>query len=424
MRVVLIVPPSPFLMDQKAFPPLGVLYLASALESQGVDVQVADLAGKEEQIEQSVGNLEAADLYGVTATTPQYPWAKRVLAALRKTGHSSPVAIGGAHPSSAPLKCQEDGFDCVVIGEGELAIGELVSMVQQGLPLPPTLQMPYIDHIDDVMPPARRLLPIHDYGYRIDGGQATTLITSRGCPFSCAFCSKDVWQRGARLHSASYVLAELHSIIAQYGFDRFLFLDDLITISKKRLLALCEGIAPLGIKWRCYARADTTSTEMILAMKEAGCVEVGVGIESGSQKILDAVSKGATVERNTRFVLDCKEVGLPVNVFIMIGLPGETYETVAETRQWMESVRPDRFGFNIFAPYVGTPVYNHPERYDIRLLPMPDEKSWVKGHQGEYEAFVETSGLSAGEILRLFNELFQYYSNLTAWRPGVGKTEG
>ncbi|MCL5256397.1 MAG: B12-binding domain-containing radical SAM protein [Chloroflexi bacterium] len=424
MRVALIVPPSPFLIDQKAFPPLGVLYLASALESQGVKVRVIDFGGKEGEIEEYASSLETADLYGLTATTPQYPWARRVLAALRKTGHSSPIVIGGAHPSSAPEECQADGFDCVVAGEGERAIVELASLVQRGLPIPPSLRMPYIRQIDTIAPPARHLLPIHGYGYRIDGGRATTLMTSRGCPFSCAFCSKDVWQRGARLHSVDYVLAELHSIIDQYGFDHFLFLDDLITINKNRLLALCEGIRPLGIKWRCYARADTTTKEMLIAMKDAGCIEVGVGIESGSQKILDVVSKGTTVERNTEFVLHCKEIGLPVNVFIMIGLPGETYETVEETRRWMATVRPDRFGFNIFAPYVGTPIHNHPERYDIRLLPMPEEKSWVKGRQGEYEAFVETSALSASEILRLFGELFQYYTSLTAWRPGVGKTEG
>ena len=156
-------------------------------------------------------------------------------------------------------------------------------------------------------------------------------------------------------------------------------------------------------------------------MRNAGCVEVGVGAESGSQKILDIADKKETVEDNTRFVELCKEIGLIANVFIMIGLPGENYETVEATRRWMEKVRPQKFGFNIFMPYAGTPIYNHPQHYDIRIYDVPDEKSWVKGRQGEYEAFVATSALSRTEILRLFTELFEYYTDLTQWRPGVGR---
>ena len=160
---------------------------------------------------------------------------------------------------------------------------------------------------------------------------------------------------------------------------------------------------------------------MLIAMKRAGCVEIGVGVESGSQKILDIVDKKETVEQNAAFVVLCKQVGITANVFIMIGLPGEDYETVEETRRWMERVRPHKFGFNIFMPYAGTPVYKNPDRYDIQIFDVPEEKSWVKGRQGEYESFVATNALTRNEIERLFGELFTYFSELTSWKPGVGK---
>jgi anaerobic magnesium-protoporphyrin IX monomethyl ester cyclase len=421
MKVTLINPPSPFLIDQKAFPPLGLLYLASALRQEDVEVEVVELAHQESRLAKALRDHLSSDIYGLTASTPQYPEALKILATLRAGAPAAQVVIGGSHPSSAPEVCLADGFDTVVVGEGEEAVRQIVKARRNGADIRGQFQVPYIENLDSVPYPARDLVDITSYGYEIDGGRGTTIITSRGCPYACSFCSKDVWQRSTRFHGVDYVVGEIEEIVNRHGFNRLLFLDDVLTLKPKRLLDLCARIEPLGLKWRCYARVDTTTREMLEAMKAAGCVEVGIGVESGSQRILDAVGKRTTVEGNAKFVRMCQAVGLPVNAFIMIGLPGETYETVEETRRWMEETRPDKFGFNIFSPFVGTPIHRHPENYDIRLYDMPDEKSWCKGRQGEYNAFVETSALSAAEILRLFTELFAYYTELTKWQPGVGK---
>lgn len=420
MKVTLISTPSPFLINQKSFPSLGILYLAAVMEQQNINVTVADLTNKEDELEVALQSFAGADIYGVTATTPQYPQAFRILNILRSQNPTAHIVVGGAHPSAVPEKCLQDGFDFVVVGEGELAMMRIVSHLEKGQLLPKLVRAPAIQEIDTIPLPARHLINTHSYSYDIDGGQGTTLITSRGCPYACAFCSKDAWQQGVRFHSVDYVITEIKHLIDVYGFKHFLFLDDTLTIHKKRLFELCQHMKSLGIKWRCYARSATTK-ELLQAMKDAGCVEVGVGVESGSQKILDMVNKKETVEQNTRFVEMCKDVGIIANVFIMIGLPGETYETVAETRRWMERVRPQKFGFNIFMPYAGTPIYNHPERYDIHIYDVPDEKSWVKGRQGEYESYIATKELRREEIVRLFGELFNYYTELTKWQPGVGK---
>ena len=419
MKVILISPPSPFLIDQKAFPPLGLLYVAGFLEHNGIDISVADLANKETELENVLEPYMNADIYGITSTSPQYPQALKILKVLRRRNTKARVVIGGAYPSSLPDKCIQDGFDFVVAGEGEEAMLRLITNIEKEQ-APGIVNATYIQEMDSIPFPGRHLIDINSFAYNIDDGRGTTLITSRGCPYTCSFCSKEVWQRGTRFHSTEYVISELEHIIDKYDFKHFLFLDDTITIHKKRLLELCARMEPLNIKWRCYART-TTTREMLIAMKKAGCVEIGVGVESGSQKILDIVDKKETVEQNSAFVELCKQVGITANVFIMIGLPGEDYETVEETRRWMERVRPDKFGFNIFMPYAGTPVYKNPDRYDIQIFDVPEEKSWIKGRQGEYESFVATNALSRSEIERLFGELFAHFSELTSWKPGVGK---
>lgn len=419
-EIILINPPSPFLINQKCFPPLGILYLAAALEKNGIPVKAVDLADCENDLELALENHLDGFLYGITSSTPQYPYAIKIKDIIRKKNKNARIIIGGAHPSSLADKCLKDGFDNVVVGEGEDAILSIVKAIEEKKDLSFLIQLPYISDLDLIPHPARHLLPIKSYGYDIGEGSATTIITSRGCAFSCVFCSKDVWQRSMRFHSVDYVTEELKKIISEYGIRYFLFLDDAINLKRDRILALCAKIKPLGIKWRCYARAELNAKEVIDAMKEAGCVEIGVGIESGSQKILDIVGKGSTVKKNTSFVRDCQEAGIAVNAFIMIGLPGETHETVEETKRWMEELRPDKFGFNIFMPYAGTPVCRNPQNYDLVIYDIPEEHSWVKGRQGEYRCYVATSELSSREILRLFTELFEYYTHLINWKPGVG----
>jgi len=422
MKITLINSPSPFLINQKAFPPLGILYLAGYLAESGYDAEVIDLANKEAELEKALAGSHSG-LYGITSTTPQYPWAKKIKDIVKARDPGAKVCIGGPHPSSIPQRCLDDGFDFVVIGEGEQALRDIAVRLDARLPIERALRYPYIKDLDSIPFPRRDLINLRDYGYPIDGGNATTVITSRGCPFSCAFCSKDVWTGKVRFRGVDYVIKEIEKIKSEFGFKNFLFLDDAFNLNKKRLFEICSRLKPMGIRWRCYARSDTTTKEMLVAMKEGGCIEVGFGLESASQKILDAVDKRLRIETATRFVKECKETGIAVNVFIMIGLPGETYETVQETKKWMEENRPEKFGFNIYSPYIGTNIFNHPGRYDIKIYPMPDGDSWVKGRSDEYKSFVSTSGLSRKEILRLFNELFKYYTDLLSWQPGRGKKE-
>ncbi len=395
---------------------MGLLYLVSALKNDGIDVQLVDLAGRENAIERELEGLDS-QIYGITATTPQYPWAKRIREVIKQKNPHIPVIIGGAHPSSAPEVCLNDGFDVVVAGEGEKSILNVIrdykkeGRLNQGL-----IKSEYVKDIDTIKYPDRSSLDLKSYAYDIAGSPATTIITSRGCPYNCAFCSKDVWSNKVRYHSVEYVIEELKEIKEKWGFKHFLFLDDSFALNKKRTPRLFGAIKPLDIRWRCYLRSDHVTRELLEQMKSAGCIEAGIGAESGSQKILDKVNKGLDVEQNTKVVKWCKELGIITNVFLMIGLPGETYETAIETKKWFEQVQPDKFGFNIFYPYVGTPIYKNSDKFGITIHELSDEDSWVKGKKGEYKAFISTEELSRKEILQLHRELFEYFIKLTGWR--------
>lgn len=297
MNIYLINPPSPFLIDQMAFPPLGILYIASVLENNGHNARIVDLSGKENDMEKELKNCYS-DLYFVTSTTPQYYYAKIIKNILKNINPMCRVVIGGAYPSSEPEKCIKDGFDIVVIGEGErVAIDILNDMSVNGI-----MTRPYIEDIDNIPFPARHLVDLYSYGYDINNKKATTVITSRGCPYRCVFCSKDVWKKGVRLHSPERVTEEIIDIQQKYGINNILFLDDSFAYNKNRLLSILELIKPLNINFRCYINSKGMTYEILKKMYGAGCVEVGIGIESGSQKILDIVNKNAKVEDNLKLV--------------------------------------------------------------------------------------------------------------------------
>lgn len=422
MKIVLINPPSPFLINQKALLPLGLLYLSSALKKNGYDVEVLDLAEKENEIE-SLLMKSVADLYGITATTPQYSWAKQIKNILNKKDKDVKIMIGGTHASGIPNICYDDGFDITIVGEGEAIILDVINRLEEGkLSFASIEKAALITNIDTIARPDRDAININEYGYDINGyGKATSLITSRGCPYHCIFCSKGVWGDKVRYHSVEYVIAEIKEIKEKYKFNCVQFLDDSFILNMDRAEKMLKEIQKLKIFWRCYIRSDRVTKELLRLMKDAGCIEVGIGVESASQKILDIIRKGEKIEQHTQVVSWCKELGILVNVFLMIGLPGETYETVMETKRWFEKVLPDKFGFNIFYPYVGCEVSRDPFSFDLKVIPHSESDSWVKGRKGEYKALVSTKDLSSEEILSLHQELFECFINLTGWRQDWGK---
>jgi len=186
--------------------------------------------------------------------------------------------------------------------------------------------------------------------------------------------------------------------IRELGFCAIMYFDDTFIINKERLFEICDLLAPLSMHWRCFIRADLIGPAMLHAMRRAGCVEVGIGIESGSQKILDIIKKGTTVEQNRNVVRWCKEVGITVKAFIILGLPGEDHETVGETRHWILENRPDKLDLVFYTPYPRTPITLEPERYDIFFADTDFSQCFYKSRPDDFHAMTWTSGITQKEL--------------------------
>ena len=384
MKITLVNPPSPFLLSDKVFPPLGILYVASTIrrELPGVDIEVADFSGG------ATPEIDG-DIVCVTGTTPHYGFMKSIA---REYADRFLIA-GGGHATADPQSLVDVGYDAVVRGEGEPVIADVIKGRRTGI----VTSRPVSD-LDTVPFPDRSLIDIHSYGYDLNGTLATVMMLSRGCPFSCAFCS--VHSRRYRLRSVGNAMKELH-ILLRDGWKSIMFFDDLFGLDRKWSDEFLDAISKENIKWRCFMRATLVDDYIMERMAEAGCAEIGVGVESGSNRILRAINKRTTVEDNTRARQIAKKYGIRFKAFLIVGLPGETEETALATRDWVIENRPDAWSLALFAPIPGSPIWEHPERYDYQILSKDYDNMWWEGIMKNQVALGRTSALSPDEILAL-----------------------
>lgn len=385
MRVLLINPFYP--ISETPSPPLGLAYLAAALEQAGVDVRVLDLVVypySEQMLADLLQDFKPA-LVGLTAVTMNVDRALSLVRDVKRLAPQVVTALGGPHvtfSASETLEACPD-LDIVALGEGERTIVELSAAIEAGAgvgevksiayrsgsDLRFTARRGFIRDLDTLPMPARRLLPLGRYRAL---GMPITMTTSRGCPHACIFC---VGRRmvGARMRFRSplQVVDELASL-AVLGFHQVNIADDLFTADPPRCMAVCDEILRRGlrIKWTSFARVDTVSPELLVKMKAAGCTAVSFGIESGNSEILASVKKGITLEQVVRAVDMCAGAGVTPFASFILGLPGETPDTLRETIAFGKRLgeRGLVYGFHILAPFPGTAVHERGRELGIRIL--------------------------------------------------------
>jgi len=210
------------------------------------------------------------------------------------------------------------------------------------------------------------------------------------------------------------VIKELEELHDLYGYEAFMLFDDIAIMDPNRLDHILTAIQPWGIKWRGFVRADMLvkgGLEMVKKMRDSGCVEVGMGIESGSDTILKTIGKGenlATIKHAIRLL---QKYEIRVKGFFIVGLPGESHKTVGETFHFLHDMRLDGADFSIFTPYKGSPIYEHKEKFDIEWNRLDLEHLFYKGIPGQYESQVWTSSLNQEQIVNYRNELERTFKN-------------
>jgi radical SAM superfamily enzyme YgiQ (UPF0313 family) len=183
-----------------------------------------------------------------------------------------------------------------------------------------------------------------------------------------------------------------------------------MTVNKKRMMEICGLLKGLGIIYRCFIRSDTVCPEVLKAMRDSGCVEVGIGLESGSPRILKIVNKGETVEKNLQAIKQCHSLGIRVKGFVIIGLPGENRESVRETMDFLDEARLDDLDISIYTPYPGSYIYKNREKFDINFKD-DYEHAWYKGRPGQYRSSASTSSLTSEDIVKIRDHIEAEYKN-------------
>ena len=427
MRIAFVAPKWHTMVN--SYPPLGLGYLAAVMEEEGHVVSIYDLGldpdtPLEEDIERIVAF--APDLIGVTAMTNNYHSAEKTIA-LCKERIGCPVVIGGPHATLFPERVTSDPHvDYVVYGEGEETMRDLVrAMVAEGPhPSEETLEAiqglcftsgdhvirtparPLIKDLDALPLPARHLFDLSRYAlYASDGERMVTLLSSRGCPYNCSYCFKGIVGRTYRQRSPENVLAEIRELMRTYGYRNFYFIDDLFTLDRRRLKAISEQIISEGldIRWQCLARVDRIMLESLKIMRRAGCREIHYGIESGNPEILESLNKKITMDQVRRAVAWANEAGILVKGYFMLGLPGDTEETMRQTIAFAEELPLDEAMFSLTTPFPGTRLWDDlvARRPEIQFNQDFSQAYYYARYEDAIKPFLNVSEVSDERLSRL-----------------------
>jgi radical SAM superfamily enzyme YgiQ (UPF0313 family) len=366
---------------EETIPGMGMLILAAVARQRGYDVHLIDAKAQGtsvEEVAQRIVDLQP-DYLGLSATTISVTNAGRIAAVVRARMPGLVTILGGAHVSAIPERTLAafPSIEYGVVGEGEVSLFELLTRLENRLRVDdvPGLayrrdgricvnpRAPYIDDLDALPPPAWDLLP--DFPHRFQPSlfsyprtPVATLITSRGCPFSCTFCDRSTSGRKGRMHGVETVVA-LCRMLVERGVRHITFLDDLFTVRKQRVVDLCHAFLEHGFtfSWSCNSHPNLLDFTTLQLMRRAGCWQIAYGIESGSQRVLDVVKHEVRIPRMRETLRMTRAAGIRTRGFLMLGHPTEGLDSLAETAAFLRTVELDICQITKFTPYPGTPAY-------------------------------------------------------------------
>lgn len=378
MKAVLINPPRRYLIEPESQAPFGLLYIAAILEQEGWECQYVDLALEDE--------IPEADLYGITANSPDYDDAVEIAKGLKS--RDGLVVLGGPHVTGMMGHVDLDIFDAVVIDEGENSIRQIV---REWPHLSKSYMLPVVEDLDTIPFPARHLLSVQGtnifaYRKRYWEGETTCLVTMRGCPYRCGFCAAGRRHK-VRFRSADNLIAEIQHVVETYDIREFRISDDHFALKRSRVLEVLPRMKECDIFWRASIRVDSVDPKMLELMAESGCVEISYGVESGDPRVLKRINKGATLEQAANAMKWTHDAGITVRSLMVAGLPGETPESAYKTIEFMEQTRDwwDIATLSNFVPFPGSPIWNNPEAFGVKKLTVKSYNFylWTPGPDDE-----------------------------------------
>lgn len=414
LKLVLINPPQPTKYPQ---PPMGLALIAAVVEREGYEVTVVDANALRLKPMNIVPYVTEANVVGLTAMTPTINAAISIARYLKQANHDLSIILGGAHATLLPNETLASApeIDMVVRGEGEQTIIELLRAFECQQPLDNILGISYrrngkvhstpsrptsVD-LDSLPFLAYHLLPWQRYRPHPPHGQAfpfAVMVTSRGCPYRCSYCSKPIFGNKFRAQSPERIIEEISYYKEKFGVKEIAFYDDVFTLDKKRAYAIADNIIKKGLKicWTCETRVNLVDKELLRHMKQAGCYAIAYGIESASPEILDTLNKDITLEQAEEAVRLAQQVGLQTIGYFMLGSPGESLETIGKTIEFAKRLKIDFAQFAITTPFPGSQLYDLYLKGGRHDIAWEDFVYWKAG--ALVAPVFETNGISRAEL--------------------------
>jgi len=388
MKVLLINPPiNDFDFKRAANFPLGLAYIANVFKKQKCHVKILDILAEglnREEVEKFIKN-NRFDIIGITGLVSVFSYLAWLSEIIKKYHPQTLLLFGGSLATSTPKVILENSkIDFLVLGEGELTIKDLIELKKRNKNIKQIEGIAYkesnseivinnnrkrIQDLDSISFPAWELFniqkyintnpPLLDYKWRYKK-RWINIISSRGCPYGCIFCGK-TFGRVTRLRSANNILLEIKQLIKKYNIEHLNFCDDFFAVDRERVVKICEGIINLDkkITWTASVRVDSIDNDLLKIMKKANCMGFCLGIESGSQRILDNIHKFTKVEIAERAVKLTKKNKLFPHCSIMIGAPEENKESIEETKNFLKKLDIFPLPINFITPVPGSELYNY-----------------------------------------------------------------
>jgi radical SAM superfamily enzyme YgiQ (UPF0313 family) len=407
-------------------PPLGLCYLASSARNRGYTVQIIDAPALSLDLDSTLTQIAqaGADAIGVTASTVSLNRALELAKAIRQSGITAPLIVGGPHVSSLPRETLEEcpEFDMGVINEGEYTVCDILSALKagSGLHIIPGIVYregmeiklsPRRDNIADLdaLPyPAWELLPHLAKHYKPSPHSyrrlpSSSLMSSRGCNGTCTFCARPFMGDKYRAHSAEYTVGMVDHLVKVYGIKDIMFYDDNFLLDKKRVTAICEALLKKDytISWSCLARPEVTSVDLFGLIKRAGCWQIAYGVESGDQVILDTIKKKVTLEKLSEVIRKTNEAGIHSRGYFMIGCPGETAESIEKTTRFTRESGLKDFHVTFCTPMPGAELFDTAQKYGTF------ERDWRK--LGFWDPVFIPRGMTREQLIEAHRRMYRKF---------------
>lgn len=351
MKIILIQPPQNRISNDRLEPPLGLMYLSAVLKQDGHEVLILDFSGRAQH------QIPEANIYGFSTFTPSYSWCLSKRDEIRKIDKDALVIAGGCHVSALPQECQRD-WDAIVVGEGELAMRQIIAG-KTGII--------YGEPIDSIPFPDYDSIDINSYSRMVGNEKSLSILSSRGCPYNCSFCNSIIMGCGkqVRFRPPQAIVDEIQYLQNRFSIRAIRFVDDLFAFSEIRIEKITQALSPLRITYRCHGRVNLFTKKMAEQLENSGCAHIAFGVESGSDKILTYMNKRQTANDVRNAIRYAKEVGITVRCYLIVGFPGETWDTTNETVDLMLECQPDEILAFAPIPFPGTALYHNPSQYGI-----------------------------------------------------------